>query len=151
MNLFDEFRLIVTELDNAGIAYAVCGGMAMAAYGHARATQDIDLLIASSAVDDALKLLTSLGYWKSSRLAMNKGRVRVIRTIKVVADEHLIVDILEAPDAGEEAWANRHCLETEIGPVWFVSREGLVAMKRSSGRLQDLADIERLEGDSACP
>jgi hypothetical protein len=42
MNLFDEFRLVITEMNRAGIAYAVCGGMAMAAYGHARATQDID-------------------------------------------------------------------------------------------------------------
>ena len=35
--------MIVSELERAGIPYAVCGGMAMAAYGHARATQDIEV------------------------------------------------------------------------------------------------------------
>ncbi|HCM27632.1 MAG TPA: hypothetical protein DIC34_13995 [Treponema sp.] len=43
MNLLGEFRLIVFELERAGIPYAVCGGMAMTAYGHARATQDIEV------------------------------------------------------------------------------------------------------------
>jgi len=46
MNLLDEFRMAVTALETAGIPYAVCGGMAMTANGHARATQDIDFLIA---------------------------------------------------------------------------------------------------------
>ena len=46
MNLLAEFRMAVNALEKAGIPYAVCGGMAMAAYGHARATQDIDFLIA---------------------------------------------------------------------------------------------------------
>ncbi len=151
MNLLDEFRLIIADLEKAGIPYAVCGGLAMAAYGYARATQDIDLLIASPSVDAALALLAGLGYGESGRLAMNSGRVRVVRAIKAAGDEHLIVDILEAPDAGEEAWANRQHLETSFGNVCFASRDGLIAMKRRSGRLQDLADVERLEGGAPCP
>ncbi len=69
----------------------------------------------------------------------------MVRAMKVVGEDHLIVDILEAPDAGEEAWEDRRQIETEVGTVWFASRQGLIIMKRRNGRLQDLADIERLE------
>ena len=147
MNLLEEFRMVVTELEKGGIPYAICGGMAMAAYGHARATQHIDVLIAASSVDAALALISRLGYEVSARLTVGKGQVRMIRAIKAVGTDHLVVDILEAPDAGEEAWTKRLRIETEFGPVWFASKEGLIEMKRRSGRLQDLADIERLEGN----
>jgi len=38
--------------------------------------------------------------------------------------------------------------ETSAGPIWVVSRPGLIAMKRGRGSKQDLADIENLEGIS---
>jgi len=119
----------------------------MAAYGHARATQDIEVLIAASSIESALVVLSRLGYVEASRLTVGGGRVLMVRAMKVVGEDHLIVDILEAPDAGEEAWADRRQIETEFGTVWFASRQGLIAMKRRSGRFQDLADIERLEED----
>jgi len=40
----------------------------------------------------------------------------------------------------EPTWAGQ--------PLWVVSREGLVQMKRLAGRTQDLADIERLLGET---
>lgn len=147
IDLYAEFRAIVAALETEGIPYAVCGGMAMAAYGHARATQDVDLLVAASSIDAAVAALSRLGYTESSRLALDSGRVRIVRAVKIAAGDHLVVDLLEAPDAGAEAWQNRQRIETEAGPVWFVSRQGLIAMKRRSGRLQDLADIEKLEGN----
>jgi len=148
MNLLEEFRSVVTALNESAIPYAVCGGMAMAVYGHARATQDIDILIASSSIEDSLVVLARLGYQEVSRLSVGQGQVRMIRAMKTSGTEHLTVDILEAPDAGEEAWTNRQLIETEFGSVWFASKAGLIDMKRRSGRLQDLADIERLEEDS---
>ncbi|MDX9957613.1 MAG: nucleotidyltransferase [Spirochaetia bacterium] len=149
MNLLEEFRAVVTILNDNAVPYAVCGGMAMAVYGHARATQDIDILVASTSIEDALTVLARLGYQEVSRLSVGQGQVRMIRTMKTSGTEHLTVDILEAPDAGEEAWTHRQLIETEFGPVWFASKAGLIDMKRHSGRLQDLADIERLEGGSS--
>jgi hypothetical protein len=147
MDLLEEFRMVVTELEKGSIPYAICGGMAMAAYGHARATQDIDVLIAASSVNAALALISRLGYEVSARLTVGKGQVRMIRAIKAVGTDHLVVDILEASDADEETWTKRLRIETEFGPVWFVSKGELIEMKRRSGWLQDLADIERLEGN----
>jgi hypothetical protein len=147
MNLFEEFRSVVSALNGSAIPYAVCGGMAMAVYGYARATQDIDILVASTSIADSLAVLARLGYQEVSRLSVGQGQVRMIRAMKTSGTEHLTVDILEAPDAGEEAWTNRRQIDTVFGQVWFASKAGLIDMKRRSGRLQDLADIERLEGD----
>ncbi len=149
MNLLEEFRSVVSALNGSAIPYAVCGGMAMAVYGHARATQDIDILISSSSITDSLAVLARIGYQEASRLAVGQGQVRMIRAIKTSGTEYLTVDILEAPDAGEEAWTNRRQIDTEFGQVWFASKAGLIDMKRRSGRLQDLADIEWLEGGSS--
>lgn len=121
----------------------------MAVYGHARATQDIDILVASTSIEDALAILAQLDYNEASRLTVGNGQVRMVRAIKTLGTDHLMVDILEAPDAGEEAWINRKQIDTGFGRVWVASKAGLVDMKRRSGRLQDLADIERLNGGSS--
>ncbi|MFH2114549.1 MAG: nucleotidyl transferase AbiEii/AbiGii toxin family protein, partial [Spirochaetota bacterium] len=122
MNLLEEFRSVVTALNESAIPYAVCGGMAMAVYGHARATQDIDILVTSASLEDALAILNRLGYQEASRLAIGHGQIRMIRAIKTSGTEHLMVDILEAPDAGEEAWTNRRQIDTDFGQVWFASK-----------------------------
>ena len=44
-DLYEEFKSIISALEQRGIDYAVCGGLAMAVHGLARATVDIDLLI----------------------------------------------------------------------------------------------------------
>ena len=45
LDLAAELAAIVAALDEAGIPYALCGGLAVAVHGHARATQYIDLLV----------------------------------------------------------------------------------------------------------
>ncbi|MCU1265993.1 MAG: hypothetical protein JWM21_2311 [Acidobacteria bacterium] len=48
LDLYDEFRLLMGALNDQGIEYALCGGVAMAVYDRPRATIGIDLLILSS-------------------------------------------------------------------------------------------------------
>ncbi|HLO00218.1 MAG TPA: hypothetical protein VK208_17295 [Pyrinomonadaceae bacterium] len=44
VDILDELRNLVAVLDENGIEYALCGGMAMGVHGRARTTIDIDLL-----------------------------------------------------------------------------------------------------------
>ena len=46
LNIVDELHAIATALATAGIPYAVCGGIAVTAYGATRSTKDIDVAIA---------------------------------------------------------------------------------------------------------
>ncbi len=50
MSLPEVFRRITTALDQAGIAYMLTGSFARAHDGAPRSTEDIDLIIAPSAV-----------------------------------------------------------------------------------------------------
>ena len=47
LDLYEEFRAVVTALEDRDIDYAVCGGLAVAVYTEPRATVDIDLLVLS--------------------------------------------------------------------------------------------------------
>ncbi len=39
MRLVEELESLIDALDAAGVNYAVCGGLALAVHGHARATE----------------------------------------------------------------------------------------------------------------
>ena len=52
------------------------------------------------------------------------------------------VDIVISADLGGK---RRVRMETRAGPIQVLSRKDLIAMKKASGRPQDLADVEALE------
>lgn len=49
-------------LDEHGFRYALVGAFALSAYGHSRATQDIDFAVEATAQRDLVSFLESLGY-----------------------------------------------------------------------------------------
>jgi hypothetical protein len=64
VDLYEEFKSMISALEQNGIDYAVCGGLAMAVWGAPRATVDIDLLILSEAFEEAKCVARSLGFTK---------------------------------------------------------------------------------------
>ncbi len=148
--LLEELTKLTESLETNGIEYAVCGGLAMAIHGFVRATIDIDLLLLSDNLEDAWKIAENLGYeFAGLPLHFNNGAIE-IRRISKIDREHkslLTIDFLLVTDSLKEVWANRELIEWEEGKTWVVSREGLIYLKTISGRLQDLADIERLENE----
>jgi hypothetical protein len=68
-------------------------------------------------------------------------------TLDILGEFEAVVVALAVTPVLEEAWAGREILEWRGHPLPTVSRSGLIAMKRLAGRHQDLADIEKLEGD----
>lgn len=55
MNIVDELHAIAAALHSAKIPYAVCGGIAVTAYGATRSTKDIDMAIAREHLAAALE------------------------------------------------------------------------------------------------
>lgn len=149
MNLVDELRTITSRLDDAGIPYAVCGGIAVTLHGFVRATKGIDLLVQPEDVDRILELLRTDG-WRFAALPMtfDQGTPRerrLQRVSKIDRDQVLTLDLLQVGPPYADVWAGRLCFQVPDGSLWAVSREGLITMKRLAGRTQDLADLERLE------
>lgn len=145
--MLEEFTNITNALNNRGIEYAVCGGWAMAILGFPRATIDIDLLILSDDLTEALKIAESFGFnVEGLPLHFQDGKIEIRQISKIDEDSKTLItiDFLLVTDALDEVWKSREIFKWDHGNVVSVSKDGLIFMKKISGRLQDLADIERL-------
>jgi len=150
LDLFDEFKAIIAALTERDIDYAVCGGLAMAVYGLARATVDIDLLIAADDFERVKKAVHPLGYAiEAIPMTFAKGAVEIRRLSKIDPDagDLLMLDCLLVTPQIKEAWDSRTESEWEDGTLRIVSREGLIALKSLRANAQDMEDIQRLKDE----
>lgn len=150
MNLIDELHAIVAALRAAGIRYAVCGGLAVTIHGAMRTTKDIDLLIAGQDVQRAIELLRPLGYvFAALPMTFDAGTPRerrVQRVSKIIGNQTISVDLLEANAAFAGLLDDIEDVVLPEGPLVVISQAGLITMKQLAGRPQDLVDLERLAG-----
>jgi hypothetical protein len=147
LTLLEELGGIIDALDAGGVDYALVGALALAVHGSPRATTDIDLLVRPEDVERALQAVHPLGYaLPAQRMRFSSG-VTVQRVTKVQAGEALTLDLILAEGALERPWASRSHIEALDRQLMVVSRGALVEMKALSGRLQDLADIRKLQGE----
>ncbi|MBA3463545.1 MAG: hypothetical protein H0T46_26550 [Deltaproteobacteria bacterium] len=153
MNIVDELTAIGRALRTAGIPYAVCGGIAVTAYGATRSTKDIDIVIDRAHLAAVLTAVLPLGYnIPAGPMTFSPGTANerhVQRVNKIVGAEHLVLDLLLAEAAYAGVLDDRVDIDLPGGTLTFVSRETLLRMKRLAGRAIDLADIEKLEGGDA--
>lgn len=148
MTLTEELFSLIRAFEQESIDYAVCGGLAMALHGYARTTQDIDVMILAEDLDRAIWLARKAGFEiDAGRIDFGGGETCIYRLTKIDPeyDDALPLDIVLVTRINRNVWDNRISIETELGPVWTVTKDGLIQMKKLSGRKQDLADIERLE------
>lgn len=150
MNLIDELHAIVAALHAAGVRYAVCGGLAVTIHGATRTTKDIDLLIAGQDVQRAIELLRPLGYvFAALPMTFDAGTPRerrVQRVSKIIGNQTISVDLLEANAAFAGLLDDIEDVVLPEGPLVVISQAGLITMKQLAGRPQDLVDLERLAG-----
>jgi hypothetical protein len=150
-NLFEEFRSVVRALGEAGIPYAVCGGIAMSIHANPRATIDIDLLAPPDVVAKIVDALHPVGFVRRERTPtrLAAGEVVMHRLAKIVPGDPdvLVLDVIEVrPGATHAAWQTRTSAAWEGQSVTVVSRAGLIELKRLRGSPQDMADIATLGG-----
>ena len=150
VDILTEFESVVAALERDGISYAVCGGLAVTIHGHVRATRDIDLLCPLDMLQPLLDSLERVGFtMRAGPIPFGVGtpaRRELYRASRIVDGEVFTVDVLLVTPVLADAWEGRERIEWHGHHVPTVSRSGLMAMKRLAGRLQDLADIEALEG-----
>ncbi|MBZ0267504.1 hypothetical protein K8I85_05065 [bacterium] len=135
-----------------GVEYIVVGAHALAAHGHVRATKDLDVWVRATP-ENASKTLKALAEFGAPLHDLTEEDLAAAGTVFQIGVAPLRVDIITAIDGVEfeAAWPDRLSVRLEGTPVSVLSRHHLIANKKASGRLQDLADVERLEelgGDS---
>jgi hypothetical protein len=149
--LLQEFTEFVAALNRRQLAYAVCGGWAMTIHGCPRATIDIDVMVRDEDLAEAWRVAEDLGYnVEGLPLHFHDGAIEIRRISKIDAKTKVLftIDFLVVTETTQPIWRDRENVEWEHGAISTVSREGLIQLKKLSGRLQDLADIERLENES---
>ena len=129
------------------VEYLVVGAHALAAHGHVRATKDLDVWIRATP-ENAARAYRALAAFGAPLSDLTEGDLATPGTVFQIGVAPVRIDILTHIDGVEfdEAWEAR--VSASFGPVasQVLSREHLIRNKRASGRLQDLADLERLEG-----
>jgi hypothetical protein len=149
LDLFEEFRSVLSALHARSIDYAVCGGLAVAIHSRPRATLDIDLLVPRASLEPAKRAIRELGYAvEAGPMYFRNRAVEIHRLSKPDpgSGDLLSVDLLAVTPELDAAWETRERVRWEHGEVSVVSRTGLAAMKRLRGSGQDLDDIRELEG-----
>ncbi len=145
MDFFGETQALLVALESSGARYAVAGAVALAIHGAPRATADVDLLVPAEDVGLVLEAAQRLGFDVPAMPMRFSDGMEVRRVSKADGDELLTLDLLLVDEKLAPVFQDRIRLTTDFGPVWVVSRSGLIQMKRRAGREQDLADVRRLE------
>lgn len=147
MNFARVLEEVSTFLDGKGYRYALIGGVALAAYGFARTTLDLDLILDAEAAEDVIRFLEARGYQTLRRSSGYSSHVH----------PDLLwgrVDILYA--RGETSREIFSSCRPSVGPggraVLLPKPEHLAAMKAlamkndPSRTFQEMADIRFLLG-----
>jgi hypothetical protein len=149
-DLVEELKSLVAALDERQIDYALCGGLALAIYDRARTTADIDLLILSDSLAEVMEIAQSRDFTiPGLDMTFANDAIEIRRVSKIDPKSRIVLslDLLLVTPQIQQVWDSRISADWERGKLSVVSREGLIVLKRLSGRPQDLADIIALMED----
>lgn len=148
-NLIKELKEVVSVLEDNGIDYAVCGGLALTIHGFPRATFDLDVLIRAEDLQKAFDAVKPNGYdIHGLDISFKERTVEIRRVSKIDKDgEVMSLDFLLVTPFVEDVWESKMTLEWEGKKIWLVSRDGLIKMKQQAGRHKDLIDIDRIQNE----
>lgn len=145
-------RHIAAALDETGIPYVICGGLAVTAYGHVRLTEDIDIL------------LTRDGLRRFKERWLGRGFVERHPGSKNLRDaEHNVkIDVLLAGDYPGDGkpkpvrFPDPADVRVDLGGAATIVLPKLVELKLASGmtspdRPRDLDDVIQLVRANALP
>lgn len=141
-----DFIELLAVFNARAVEYIVVGAHALAAHGHVRATKDLDVWVRPSG-DNATRVLGALVEFGAPLHDLTVEDLATPGTVFQIGVPPLRVDVITAIDGVDfdDAWPDRVAVRLDDTTVPVLSRHHLIANKKASGRLQDLADVERLE------
>jgi hypothetical protein len=136
---------LTKRLEGLGVAYGVVGGYALIVHGVRRFTEDIDILVSGAGLDRLHKKLIGLGYVRVAPGSRNLRDVETGVKIEFIVAGEFPGDGKPKPGAFP---APEEVVERREG-VKVINLKSLIELKLASGmtakgRLQDLADVQRL-------
>jgi hypothetical protein len=145
-HLSEDFRDFLTCLNEAGVEYLVVGGHAVAYYGYVRPTRDMDVWVAVS-TDNADRLVRAVNSFFGGELAgLAREWFLDLENVTRFGAVPNLIEILPKVSGSEfeKAYAKRVVIKVDGQTLNLISLDELVANKKASARLKDLADVEQL-------
>ena len=143
-----DFSEILLAFNVHHVEYLLVDAHALAVYGHVRATKDLDVWVRPDS-ENAKRVLMALSAFGAPLGDLDRDDLSNAGTIFQIGVPPLRIDVITAIDGVDfaDAWPDR--FKTSFGgvPVFVISRHHLITNKKASARLQDLADVERLEAN----
>jgi len=140
----EDFKDFIICLNSNGVKYLLVGGWAVGIYGSPRATKDIDFLIFkdSENLNNLNKALAEFGAPSIdiNYLSEQGNGVRF-------GNSPIMIEIIN--DASginiEDCYPKKEIITVDDLEISVISKQDLITNKKAAGRLQDLADVEKLE------
>lgn len=146
MKLPKDFREFIELLNCHGARYLLVGGWAVAWHGFPRFTGDMDVFVEVSETNAAAlsRVLRDFGFG-ACRFAFSD--LQEPDTAIQLGKPPRRIDLMTAATglSFADAWERRITTEIDGVTLQMLSRADLIHNKRMIGRLQDMADLERLQ------
>lgn len=148
------FLDVCLALERAKIPYAVVGGYAVALHGVVRGTIDVDIVINWTLknlekIEEVLKNFGLVPLLPIDSKSLFNFREEYIENRNLIAwnfydpkNPANQVDVIINYDLRN---GHTQTIQTSLGKIKVLARKDLIAMKKASGRHQDLEDIKALE------
>ena len=146
--LNQDFKEFIQLLNKNQVKYLVIGGYAVAIHGHPRYTKDIDIWLEMSE-ENSQKLIKALTEFGFGSLGLTPEDFQTPDQIVQLGYPPSRIDLITTPDGIDF----QTCYDSKIEvilrdiPVNFIDLDNLKKNKLASGRLQDLADLEKLQDE----
>ena len=145
MNLPKDFKEFVESLNAHNVEYVIVGGYAVAFYGYARFTGDLDVLVnpTKANAEAIMRVLVDFGFGDVGLCAEDFCQADVVIQL---GRPPLRIDLITSIDAvtSEEAIADAVREKDGATTITFISREHLLRNKKKANRPKDIADLEYL-------
>jgi len=145
VDVYAEFVALVRAFEEGNVEYALCGALALAVHGAPRATKDIDVIARREDADRIREITKRLGFaFEALPMEFSGSGIEVQRFTKLAGGRPFMLDVLWLSPKLQPIWDDRQRVAWQGGTLSVVSRDGLITLKLTAGRAQDLVDIQSL-------
>ncbi|WP_426668968.1 hypothetical protein ACPPVU_22435 [Mucilaginibacter sp. McL0603] len=146
MNLEQDFEDFVALLNKHHVSYMIVDGYALAFHGKPRHTGDLDIWIEISN-DNAERMCKAINEFGMASLGMQKEDFLKKGIITQIGYPPLRIDILNEIDGVDfkDAYDHKSIIDIDGLMINYIGLDDLIKNKTSSGRQQDLTDVNSLK------
>ena len=139
----DEFKPFIESLNSNKVVYILIGGWAVGIHGNPRTTKDIDFLVESSSrnIKRLQKALYDFG-----APPVNEVHFKTPGNVYRMGRHPMQIDVLSNAIGIDTAKSIKKAelIIVDNISIRVISFDDLIESKKATGRLQDLADVEKL-------